>query len=123
MRIPILKFGRLRLTALQSDLTDEIVDSLQSDILQAMSMGEADGIVIDISALDVVDSYMVRLLSETARMVRLLGGEVVICGMQAAVALTLVEMGRTLTGVKTALNLEEGVRIATAALDARGDRV
>jgi rsbT antagonist protein RsbS len=96
MRIPILKLGRVLLTAIQTDLTDDDAGALQVDVL-------------DISGLDVVDSYMARLLNETARMVRVMGGEVVLTGMQPMIALTLVEMGREIIGMSTALDLETGL--------------
>jgi rsbT antagonist protein RsbS len=109
MRIPILKLGELLLTSIQSDVTDEQALTLQSDILVGLESAQARGVVLDISALDVVDSYMARILSETARMARVMGGEVVITGMNPMVAMTLIEMGRELINVMTALNLEQGV--------------
>ena len=109
MRIPILKLGSILLTSIQSDITDEQAMTLQADILAKLDQTQSAGVVLDISALDVVDSYMARILSETARMARLMGGEVVITGMNPMVAVTLVEMGRELVGVMTALTLEQGV--------------
>lgn len=120
MRVPVLKLGRILLTAIQADLTDEAAMILQGDILSIINDSKADGLVIDISAMDVVDSYMVRLLSETARMANILGGEVVITGMQPMVALTLMEMGRELTAVRMAINLESGVDLIKSLLRARG---
>lgn len=109
MKIPILRLKDILLTSIQIDLTDQDALDFQSDVLNMVAKTEAKGIVIDIMALDVVDSYMARVLNDTANMVRLLGAEVVICGMQPAVALTLVEMGRELIGVEAALNLDQGV--------------
>jgi len=109
MRIPILRLGDILLTSIQSDITDEQALALQADILRHIDQSAVQGIALDISALDVVDSYMARILSETARMVRLLGGEVVITGMNPMVAVALIEMGRDLGGVMTALTLEKGV--------------
>lgn len=109
MKIPILRLKDILLTSIQIDLTDQDALDFQADVLQQVSKSHAKGIVIDIMALDVVDSYMARVLNDTADMVRLLGAEVVICGMQPAVALTLVEMGRELIGVECALNLDQGV--------------
>jgi rsbT antagonist protein RsbS len=109
MRIPILRLGRLLLTSIQTDLTDDDAGGLQADALALFHRDEADGIVLDISGLDVVDSYMARLLNETARMVHMMGGAVVLTGMQPMVALTLVEMGREIIGIETALDLEAGV--------------
>jgi rsbT antagonist protein RsbS len=109
MRIPILKLGEILLTSIQSDVTDEAALALQSDILKRIEETRAVGIVLDITALDVVDSYMARVLNETARMARLMGGEVVVTGMNPMVAVTLMEMGRELVDVMTALTLEQGV--------------
>jgi rsbT antagonist protein RsbS len=109
MRIPILRLGELLLTSIQSDITDEQALVLQTDLLKQLDQTQARGVVLDISSLDVVDSYMARILSETARMARLMGGEVVISGMNPMVAVTLVEMGRELSDVAMALNLEQGV--------------
>lgn len=111
MRIPILRLGNILLTSIQSDITDEQALTLQSDILTQLDQTQARGVVLDISALDVVDSYMARILSETARMARLMGGEVVITGMNPMVAVALIEMGRELIGVLTALHLEQGVEM------------
>ncbi|MET0026907.1 MAG: STAS domain-containing protein [Candidatus Thiodiazotropha sp.] len=109
MRVPILKIKNLLLTSIQIDLDDQELADFRSDMLDRVQTTEAKGAVIDISALDVVDSYMARIISETAHMIGLLGCRVVVCGMQPSVALTLVEMGRELVGVETALNLEHGL--------------
>ena len=109
MRIPILKLGRVLLTAIQTDLTDDDAGALQVDVLAIFQRDAADGLILDISGLDVVDSYMARLLNETATMVRVMGGEVVLTGMQPMIALTLVEMGREIIGMSTALDLEAGL--------------
>lgn len=109
MKVPILRLGDILLTSIQVELTDEAALAFQSDLLGLLNQSDAEGVVIDITALDVVDSYMARVLNETADMARLLGAEVVISGMRPAVALTLVEMGRELIGVAAALNLEHGV--------------
>src|ERR1700679_1140461 len=109
MRIPILKLGRVLLTAIQTDLTDDDAGALQVEVLAIFQRDAADGLILDISGLDVVDSYMARLLNETARMVRVMGGEVVLTGMQPMIALTLVEMGREIIGMSTALDLETGL--------------
>ena len=109
MKIPILKLKELLLTSIHVDLTDEDAKEFQNDVLHRVSQTEAKGIVIDISALEVVDSFMARVLNETVSMAQFLGAQAVICGMQPDVALTLIEMGRELVGVEAALNLEEGV--------------
>jgi len=109
MRIPILKIKDILLTSIQVDLTDRDALDFQADVLRTVARTEARGIVIDITALEVVDSFLARVLNDTATMVRLLGAQVVICGMQPSVALTLIEMGRELIGIQTALNLEQGL--------------
>ena len=109
MKIPILKLKDILITSIQIDLTDEEAIVFQTDVLAKVSETDANGLVIDITALDVVDSFMARVLNNTATMVRLLGAEVVLCGMQPSVALTLIEMGRELIGVETALNLDQAV--------------
>ncbi len=118
MRIPILKLGRILLTSIQADLTDDDASALQVDVLALFRNDAADGLVLDISGLDVVDSYMARLLNETARMVRVMGGEVVLTGMQPMIALTLVEMGREIIGMSTALDLEIGLEKLRELIDA-----
>jgi rsbT antagonist protein RsbS len=120
MRIPILRLGDLLLTSIQSDITDEQALALQTDLLRQLDQSQVRGVVLDISSLDVIDSYMARILSETARMARLMGGEVVITGMNPMVAVTLVEMGRELTDVATALNLEQGIDKLRARLTRQG---
>ena len=109
MKIPILKLKDILITSIQIDLTDEEAIEFQTDVLSKVSETDANGAIIDITALDVVDSFMARVLNNTATMVRLLGAEVIICGMQPAVAITLIEMGRELIGVETALNLDRAV--------------
>jgi rsbT antagonist protein RsbS len=109
MRIPILALGDILLTSIQSDITDEHAVTLQTDILERLRASRARGVIVDITALDVVDSYMARILSETVQMSQLMGGEVVITGMSPMVALTLVEMGRELMRGMAALTLEQGV--------------
>ncbi len=119
MKIPILRYRDILLTSIQVDLTDQDALEFQSDVLEMVRETEAEGIVLDITALDVVDSFMARVLNDTAEMVRLLGSEVVICGIQPAVALTLTEMGRELIGVETALNLEQGMEKLQRLIKAR----
>ncbi len=109
MKIPILRLKGLLLASIQEDLSDEDALGFQRDVLSRVDETEARGVVIDITALDVVDSFMARVLSDTAHMARLMGAHVVICGMQPAVALTLVEMGRELMDVDTVLNLDQGM--------------
>ncbi len=107
--VPILKYRHILLTTIQVELTDTAALAFQETLLQRVADTDARGVVIDITALDVVDSYLARILNETARMVGLLGAQAVLCGMQPAVAITLTEMGRGLIGVRTALNFEQGL--------------
>lgn len=109
MRIPILKLKNILLSSIQTDLSDDDALQFQQDLLEQARDSAVAGVVIDITALDVVDSFMARVLNDTATMVRLVGAESVVCGMQPAVALTLIEMGRELVGVETALNLDQAV--------------
>ena len=97
------------LTSLQADLTDRDIIEFQDNLLSVVEQTNATGAVIDITALDIVDSFMARVINDTASMVRLLGTEVVISGMQPSVALTLIEMGRELIGVQSALNLDQAI--------------
>ena len=108
-KVPILELGKTLITAIQFDLSDEQVVQFQRDVVTSINNKEADGIIIDISALDVVDSYMARAINDTARAAKLIGAEVVVCGIQPFVAMTLVEMGRNLFNVVTTFNLEQAL--------------
>lgn len=120
MKVPILRFKDILLTSIQVDLTDQDALDFQADMLRVVSETEAKGIVIDITGMDVIDSFMARVINDTANMVRLLGTEAVVCGMQPMVALTLMEMGRELVGVETALNLEQGVEKLQRLIEEEG---
>jgi len=120
VRIPILRLKGILLTSIQVDLADQEALEFQSDLVQEVTRSEAQGVVIDVTALDVVDSFMARVLNETAGMAHTLGAEVVLCGIQPSVALTLTEMGRELIGVDTALSLEQGVEKVDRLLAQRG---
>ena len=120
MKIAILKLKDILLTSIQVDLTDEDALEFQSDVLQVVKRTGASGVLIDITALDVVDSFLARALNETAVMVKLLGAEAVISGIQPDVALTLVEMGRELIGVETAVNLDHGMKKLQELISTRG---
>lgn len=128
MRVPILRLNaRVLIVALSADITDDSVMDFQADLAERCAAMQARGVVIDVSALDVVDSFMARVLNDSARMLRLLGAEVVVCGVQPAVAMTLVEMGSNLVNVTTTFTLERGlVRLeelmarAEADINARG---
>lgn len=109
MKIPILQLRNILLTSLQVDLTDRDIIEFQTDLLDMVEKTNASGAVIDITGLDIVDSFMVRVINDTASMVRLLGTEVVISSMQPAVAFTLIEIGRELIGVRSAFNLDQAI--------------
>jgi len=109
VQVPILRLKDVLLTSIQVDLTDQEALQFQSDMLNMVAKTDAKGIVIDITAMEIVDSYMARVLNETATMVKVLGAEAVVCGMQPAVALTLIEMGRELVGVESTLNLDQAM--------------
>lgn len=106
--IPILKLKKFLIVSIQTDLHDRMAEQLQYDVLRRISQTEAKGVLIDISALEMVDSFISRTLADTARMAATLDAEIVIVGMQPAVAITLVELGLSLAEVRTALNLDEG---------------
>lgn len=110
-RIPILRMGNLLLVTIQVDMHDRLAMTLQDDLTERIVKDQAKGVLIDISALDVVDSFIGRMISNTAAMARVLDARTVVVGMQPAVAITLVELGLALTGVKTALNVEKGIAL------------
>jgi rsbT antagonist protein RsbS len=110
-RIPILKIGRLLLVSIQVDMHDRLAITLQEDLTAKIAETRADGVVIDISALEMVDSFIGRMLSNIAGMSKLLGAETVVAGMQPSVAITLVELGLSLKGVRTALSLERAMEL------------
>lgn len=111
--IPILRIGPTLLATIQIDLHDTVVDAFQNDVLEEIEKTGADGLIVDISALENVDSYVARMLANTGKMAKLMGAETVIVGMQPAVAATLVRMGYFMSEIRTALSLEEGLRIQT----------
>jgi rsbT antagonist protein RsbS len=110
-RIPILRMGDLLLVTIQVDMHDRLALTLQDDLTERIVRDRAKGVLIDISALDLVDSFIGRMISNTAAMARVLDAQTVVVGMQPAVAITLVELGLTLHGVKTALNVEKGMAL------------
>lgn len=114
-RIPILKIGRLLLVSIQVDMHDRLAMKLQEDLTAKLAETRARGVIIDISALEMVDSFIGRMLSNIAGMSKLLGAETVVAGMQPSVAITLVELGLSLQGVRTALNLERGMELLRTA--------
>jgi rsbT antagonist protein RsbS len=114
-RIPILRMGRTLLVTIQVDMHDQLALTLQDDLTQRIVDDRAKGVLIDISSLDVVDSFIGRMISNIAAMASVLDAHTVVVGMQPAVAITLVELGLTLDGVRTALNVEKGMALLQAA--------
>src|SRR5215831_21419796 len=108
-RIPILKMGEYLLVTIQVDMHDRLALQLQEDLTEKIAQTGACGVLIDISSLEMVDSFIGRMLGNIARMSRILGAETVVVGMQPSVAITLVELGLSLKGVRTALNVEKGM--------------
>ena len=108
-RIPILKMGEFLLVTIQVDMHDRIVMTLQEDLTEKIVKARSRGVLIDISALEVVDSFIGRMLANIAGMAKLLDAGTVLVGMQPAVAITLVELGLSLSGMRTALNVERGM--------------
>lgn len=109
MSIPILQMERFLIVSVQGELTDNDVTVLQQDLLERLRQARARGVLIDLTAVDLVDSYMGRLLRDTAAMIRLMGVPTVVVGLRPAVAVTLVELGLDLPGIHTDLNLERGL--------------
>jgi rsbT antagonist protein RsbS len=116
-RVPILKIGDILLVSIQIDLQDQIALALQDDLAERIAATSAKGVVIDISALDIVDSFIGRMLSTIASISRVLDADTVVVGMRPAVAITLVELGLSMTGVRTALNVEKGLALISAGRD------
>src|SRR6201992_1064846 len=110
-RIPILKVGDLLLVTIQVDMHDELALSLQEDLTAQIAKHASRGVLIDISSLEIVDSFIGRMLANIAAMSRVLDAQTVLTGMQPAVAITLVELGMSLPGIKTALNVERGMEL------------
>ena len=110
-RIPILKMGRFLLVSIQVDMDDRTALTLQDDLTGQIVKHHAAGVLIDISALDVVDSFIGRMLANTAAMARILDAHTVVVGMQPSVAITLVELGLSLKGVRSALDIERGMEL------------
>ena len=115
-RIPILKMGEFLLVTIQVDMHDRLAMQLQDDLTTRISQTGAKGVLIDISALEMVDSFIGRMIANIAQMARILSAETVLVGMQPAVAITLVELGLTLTGVRTALTVERGMALLRSQL-------
>lgn len=118
-RIPILKMGPLLLVTIQVDMHDQLASSLLEDLSEKISRHSAQGVLIDISALDMVDSFIGRMISTIAGVASIMDATTVLVGMQPAVAITLVELGLTLPGVRTALDVERGMKLLQASVDAQ----
>jgi rsbT antagonist protein RsbS len=119
-RIPILKMGDFLLVTIQVDMHDRLALTLQDDLTNQISKTGARGVLIDISSLDMVDSFIGRMLGNIAAMSRILDATTVVVGMQPAVAITLVELGVFLPGVRTALNVETGMELLQKSLKLNG---
>jgi rsbT antagonist protein RsbS len=110
-RIPILKLGKALLVTIQVDMHDQLATALEEDLTNQIVKHGASGVLIDISSLEIVDSFIGRMLDNIAAVSRVLDAETVVVGMRPAVAITLVELGLNLAGVKTALNVERGMEL------------
>jgi rsbT antagonist protein RsbS len=120
-RIPILKVGRVLIVPIQVDMDDQTVMLLQERILSELERTGARGVLIDISLLEMVDSFIGRMLSDIAAMARIMDARTVVVGMQPAVAITLVELGLELKGVDTVLNVDEGFKLLRCEFDISDD--
>ncbi len=116
-KIPILKIGRFLVVTIQVDMHDRLAMALQDDLTQRVVSDQAKGVLIDISSLEVVDSFIGRMLGNIAAMTRTLGAETVVVGMRPAVAITIVELGLSLENVHTALNVDKGMAMLTRQLE------
>ena len=116
-RIPILQMGEFLLVTIQVDMHDRLAITLQDDLTNRIVQAQAHGVLIDISALEIVDSFIGRILGNIAKMSQVLDAQTVVVGMQPAVAITLVELGLSLTGVRTALNVDKGMALLRASVE------
>ncbi len=119
-RIPILKMGRALLVTIQVDLQDQVALALQDDLSAQIEKTGANGVLIDISALEIVDSFVGRILASISGIAAIMGATLVVVGMQPAVAITLVELGLSLDGVRTALDVERGMALLQAVEHSHG---
>jgi rsbT antagonist protein RsbS len=115
-KIPILKMGDFLLVTIQVDLYDRLALNLEADLVSTIDKYQAKGVLIDISAVDIVDSFMGRILGNIAQMSKILDAHTVVVGMQPAVAITLIELGMPMNGVLTALNVERGMELLRAKI-------
>ena len=120
-RIPILRMGAFLLVTIQVDLYDRLALTLEADLVQMVQKINAKGVLIDISAVSIVDSFMGRIIGNIASMSKILDAETVVVGMQPAVAITLIELGLPLKGVHTALDMEKGMNLLRSMIGTTGD--
>ena len=120
-QIPILQLGHFLLVTIQVELHDELAMTLQDDLTTKLAKTGARGVLIDISALEIVDSFIGRALAQIAGISRVMDATTVLTGMRPAVAITLVDLGVTLAGIKTALNVDKGMRLLRESLDEPGE--
>ncbi len=120
-RIPILRMGDVLLVSIQVDMHDHLVVALQEDLTERIVANGARGVMIDISALEIVDSFIGRMIGQIAAIATILDAATVVVGMSPAVAITLVELGMSLPGVRTGLNVERGLEILRESLDLGGE--
>ena len=119
-RIPILRMGEFLLVTIQIDMHDQLALKLQDDLSNAINKNASKGVLIDISTLEMVDSFIGRMVADISGIGKILGAETILVGMQPAVAITLVELGLSLPGVATALNVERGMALLRRKIDADG---
>src|SRR6185295_5405107 len=119
-RIPILRIGEFLLVTIQGDMHDQLALTLQNDLTERIEKDNARGVLMDISGLDMVDSFIARMIANISGMSRIMDAQTVVVGMQPAVAITLVELGLTLPGVKMAMNAERGMEMLRAARAGEG---
>lgn len=119
-RIPILRMGKFLLVTIQVDMHDRLAMTLQDDLTTRLHQTGARGVLIDISSVDIVDSFMGRMLADLSAMAKIMDAEIVVVGMQPAVAITLVELGLSLPGIRTALDVERGMALLRGSL---GDEI
>jgi rsbT antagonist protein RsbS len=119
-QIPILKLGDILLVTIQVELHDELALTLQDDLTQKLARTQAKGVLIDISGLEILDSFIGRALAQIAGIARVMDATTVLVGMRPAVAITLIELGMTLSGIRTALNVERGMKLLADAAGEAG---
>jgi rsbT antagonist protein RsbS len=122
-RIPILRMGEFLIVTIQVDMHDRLAMSLQDDLTERIAATNAKGVLIDISALEIVDSFIGRMLANISAMARILDAQTVVTGMQPAVAITWVELGLSLPGIRTALDVERGMNLLRTALRAGSESI